>query len=157
MKNVILLIIILCCFSCKNEPELDGLWIISKSYHKGKWIHPRTISDKIRIKYNFAGYEENEIIRFKITDSTALLPGFNSQEINVKFNKKNGKINFRLIDEKLYESKEYDITKEIFLQDFELITQTRQYIIELKSDSTYFKLIDVNHVIEEQTNNLFQQ
>jgi len=154
MKNLIICIIILFCFSCTNEPKLDGLWIISESYHEGKVISPLTISDKIKIKYGFPGYEGKESINFKINDSTASLPGFNSDEINVRFNKKGDEIYFKLIDENLYQDKEFDITKEIFLQNFLVITQTRPYIIELKSNSTYFKLIDLNHLIEENVNNV---
>lgn len=156
MKNFLFLILAISFYSCESRPELDGLWIILKSTHIGKEIYPLTVSKKARIKYNFAGYEGKEIIHFKTSDSTAVLPGFNSDKLEIKFNTKTDLINFELINEPLYQDKQFDLTKNVFLQQFKLITQTRPYIIELKSDSTYIKLIDVKHIIENQVNNLLK-
>ncbi|WP_055437548.1 hypothetical protein [Lacinutrix algicola] len=156
MKNFLFLLLTIFFLSCENKPELDGLWIILKSTHNGKEIFPQTVSRKARIKYNIAGYEGKEIIHFKTSDSTAILPGFNSDKLEIKFNAKTDLINFELINEELYQDIEFDLTKNVFLQQFNLITQTRPYIIELKSDSTYIKLIDFKHIIENQVNNLLK-
>ena len=156
MKKHLLLIIILLCFGCENQPELNGKWVILEMTHKGTEIYPQTISNEIRISYNVAGYEGAEKINFKTIDSTAVLPGFKSDEIQVEFKKIKNKLSFKLINDTVYESKNYDFAKEVFLQDFELITLTRKDIIELKSDLTFIKLINEKELFDQRINNILR-
>ncbi len=156
IKNCLLILIVLLSLSCENQPELNGKWVILKLNHRGKEIYPQTVSEKIRITYNIVGYEGAEKIDFKTMDSTAIFPGFRSDEIKVKFSRIGDTLSFELINNDLYKNKAFDLAKEVFLQNFELITLTRKDIIELKSDLTFIKLMNEEEIIGQRINDLLR-
>ena len=52
MKKAILSLLIFFFYSCSNEIELDGKWVILKMTYENKEIYPETKSDKVELIYN---------------------------------------------------------------------------------------------------------
>ncbi|WOD42095.1 hypothetical protein [Hwangdonia lutea] len=156
MQKHLLLIIMFICFSCENQPELNGKWVILNITHKGRNIYPQTVSDKISVTYNVVGFESSEKINFKIIDSTIVFPGFKSNKIKAGFKNIKNRLSFKLVNDDVYKSKDYDFTKEVFLQDFELTNLSQKNIIELKSYSTFIRLINEKEIFDQRINKLFR-
>ncbi|MFD2099928.1 hypothetical protein [Flagellimonas iocasae] len=155
MRNIIGVLLIGLSVSCSNKIELDGNWVISEMRFNGKSVYPNTVSKEFSIEFNVAGYEGAEKLSFQSLDSTIILPGFDSEKLLGTFSFKTDKIGIKLNNPSNYTNSEYDLAKEIYLGEFEIIKYPNKYILGLKSNSTGIKLINEDYLLKEKIDDFF--
>jgi hypothetical protein len=151
MRNFFLLLVFLNFSSCDitNQIELDGKWIITKMIYDGKSVYPESLSPVIRIVYN--GNKKSESITFQVSDSTMILPGFQSQQLKTQFTFDKGKLKIDANDS----SSESELTNKIFSGTYDLTFSNKEKTLKLKSDKTYITLISFEEIISKAVGNRF--
>ena len=72
------------CYPERYEYKLSGDWVILNMSYNSKNVYPKDLTPN-RISFNVIGYEAVEKIRFDVEDSSIVLPGFNSEELKLRF------------------------------------------------------------------------
>jgi len=180
MKKPILLVIITLLFSCNNEQaiNLEGNWVITEMEFEGKKVYPQTLNEIIKVIY--FGQEGAEKITFNVKDSIVILPGFKSEKLNLKYQTDENEISLILDDsifneyqtkylklksidsilnkrlmEKGVSSTQYDLAKSIYIGTYQMIFNSVENTLELKSDKTIINMISEAKLIERAVNQVF--
>ena len=132
-----------------NKIELDGTWIITEMTYNGESIYPKTLNQKVRIVYS--GYENSESIIFKISDSTITLPGFESDQIKMKFTSDKQKLEIYLNDS----NSGSELTSKIFSGIYDLTYSNGENKLKLNSDKTYINMISQKEIISQAVDKVF--
>ncbi len=86
MNRIITIIIVVFFTSCMDESykfELDDHWVILEMYFENESIYPNDITSKL--SFDLVGFEGTEKIEFATQKSTILVPGFNTEEMLLKY------------------------------------------------------------------------
>ncbi|WP_179354697.1 hypothetical protein [Winogradskyella vidalii] len=153
MRNFQLLLMFLTFLSCDldSKIELDGTWIITEMTYNGENVYPKTLNQKVRIVYS--GYENSESIIFKISDSTITLPGFESDQIKMKFTSDQQKLEIYLNDSN--SESESKLTSKIFSGIYDLTYSNGENKLKLNSDKTYINMISQKEIISQAVDKVF--
>ncbi len=134
-----------------SKIELDGTWIITEMTYNGENVYPKTLNQKVRIVYS--GYENSESIIFKISDSTITLPGFESDQIKMKFTSDQQKLEIYLNDSN--SESESKLTSKIFSGIYDLTYSNGENKLKLNSDKTYINMISQKEIISQAVDKVF--
>lgn len=158
MKNILYLLIVFLSFSCSQEFDFNGRWVILKILHNDELIYPNTIYGSSIVKINASDYSDAETIDFITKDSVVILPGFNSSEVKAGFTVNDKKITFKylpyFINENFIGSD--SLIRAVFIKDFELVPFPTKENIGFKSENTTIELVRESYLIRnkiEQTLN----
>lgn len=124
-------------------------------YFNGEEVYPETISENIIISINPMGYEDAEQILFSVNDSIVSLPGFKSDRMLLKFIILKDTLQFKFVENEIYNSEELNTTKNIFLEKFQIILFPRKEMLELKSKTTSIRLINKNYLMQKRIDDIF--
>jgi len=149
MKKFIVLIILTSLFSCETggKINLEGNWLITEMTHDGKSVYPETINGPIRILYS--GYENTEVISFKISDSTIHLPGFKSDQFQLKFSTDE---QILTVVDNGYNS-HISLVETIFVGNYHMTFSSRNKTLKLESNKTTINLISEKEIISNAIDN----
>ncbi|MEK6152581.1 hypothetical protein WIW50_04950 [Flavobacteriaceae bacterium 3-367] len=138
---------------------MEGIWIIEEMYHSGKQIYPNTIVAGVQviIEVDPAGYENAEKITFAVTDSSAILPGFESDVLKTTFSVLKDSIVFKQKGDSVYDPRANEFGRKIFLDKFEIIRFPREEILGLKSRSTTIRLINQDYLFQRSFDEIFHR
>ena len=75
-----------------NLLELEGEWVIMSIKHEGNKIYPNYPRGGLRV----AGYENYSSLNFSENQETVALPGFNSEDLKLKYKLQSDSISFYL-------------------------------------------------------------
>jgi|GEM_PF-4225949 len=153
MRNTLLILIILTFLSCdlNNQIELDGNWIITEMTYDGKSVYPKTLNQTIRIIYD--GYNNSESLTFKVSDSTIILPGFESEQLKTEFTFENRKLKIN----SNHSNSESELTNKIFSGTYDWSFSNIEKTLKLKSDKTYINMISQEKIISDAVDKVFEQ
>ncbi|WP_405223819.1 hypothetical protein [Dokdonia sp. Asnod1-B02] len=156
MKKLYFIILSLVFFSCENQLELSGNWVIIEMAHSGEKVYPQTESEQITISVSPIGYEGSEKIKFNIGDSTVTFPGFQSDILKSRFSIRGDSIFFRALTENAADEKNSELTRKTFLGDFKIIRELRKENIRLKSKLTIIRLINEEYLFDKRLDDILR-
>lgn|SRR5690554_1164215 len=157
MKKLYSIFLLLFIFSCSEKipQSLEGEWVIDEIKYLDTSVYPKTISSDIEISLNIVGYENSEKIKFINKHSAVILPGFKSEKITVDFIKNGNQIEFKEHQGLNYTDESFELTKRIFLHNYEISEGEEKGQLILESDSTSLKILNQDLLIKNRNNNLF--
>ncbi|MEO1053679.1 MAG: hypothetical protein AAFX87_23790 [Bacteroidota bacterium] len=83
-----LLVLLVGCSNLAEQVTTEGEWYIVEMSHRGREVYPETVYAGL----GAVNFDELEKMVFDLEDSSIIVPGFNSEEIKLKFNIESNKL-----------------------------------------------------------------